>query len=136
MPPPGPGTARGPRYHRILDAGSGVLRPGRMVLLLGPPGAGRTTLLKALVGQLLPPPAHRSRPPSTKDGSGAARHGLRMYGSVHYNGMDMYGGEFEVARAATYVGQTESHLAELTVGETLTFAAECMGPSIAKRELP
>ena len=36
----------------ILDSISGVLKPGRITLLLGPPSSGKTTLLKALSGRL------------------------------------------------------------------------------------
>ena len=36
----------------ILDNMSGVLKPGRTTLLLGPPASGKTTLLKALAGAL------------------------------------------------------------------------------------
>ena len=42
------------RELRILDDFSGVLRPGRMTLLLGPPASGKSTLLKALAGTLQP----------------------------------------------------------------------------------
>ena len=34
----------------ILDGVSGVLHPGRMTLLLGPPSSGKSTLLKVLAG--------------------------------------------------------------------------------------
>lgn len=36
----------------VLDGCSGVLRSGRLTLLLGPPASGKTTLLKALAGKL------------------------------------------------------------------------------------
>lgn len=36
----------------ILDNVSGVIPPRRLTLLLGPPSAGKTTLLKALAGKL------------------------------------------------------------------------------------
>ena len=36
----------------ILDNVSGVIQPGRMTLQLGPPAAGKSTLLKALAGKL------------------------------------------------------------------------------------
>ena len=50
----------------ILDSISGILKPGRLTLLLGPPSSGKSTLLKALAGQpwpsglkvLLPPMKH------------------------------------------------------------------------------
>lgn len=36
----------------VLDGCSGVLKPGRLTLLLGPPASGKTTLLKAMAGKL------------------------------------------------------------------------------------
>ncbi|KAI3445474.1 hypothetical protein Pfo_002139 [Paulownia fortunei] len=36
----------------IINDVSGIIRPGRMTLLLGPPGCGKTSLLKALSGNL------------------------------------------------------------------------------------
>lgn len=36
---------------KILDGLSGVLRPGRMTLLLGPPACGKSTLLRVLAGR-------------------------------------------------------------------------------------
>ncbi|XP_022148375.1 ABC transporter G family member 31 isoform X2 [Momordica charantia] len=36
----------------ILNEVSGIVKPGRMTLLLGPPGSGRSTLLQALAGKL------------------------------------------------------------------------------------
>ena len=40
------------RKMAILNNVSGVLKPGRTTLLLGPPAAGKSTLLKALAGKL------------------------------------------------------------------------------------
>ena len=37
---------------KILDSVNGVLKPGRLALLLGPPSSGKSTLLKALSGRL------------------------------------------------------------------------------------
>lgn len=36
----------------ILKGVSGALRPGEVTLLLGPPGAGKSVLLRTLAGQL------------------------------------------------------------------------------------
>ena len=53
------GWLRGARLLRrnvqrlqVLEGCSGVLRPGRLTLLLGPPASGKTSLLKALAGKL------------------------------------------------------------------------------------
>lgn len=40
------------REMQILDGVSGVLKPGRFTVLLGPPGSGKSCLMKALAGQL------------------------------------------------------------------------------------
>ncbi|KDO73303.1 hypothetical protein CISIN_1g000860mg [Citrus sinensis] len=76
-----------------------------MTLLLGPPGSGKSTLLLALAGKL--------------DGN------LNKSGSITYNGWEL--DEFQVQRASAYIGQTDNHIAELTVRETLDFAARCQG---------
>ncbi|KAK9727139.1 hypothetical protein RND81_05G260600 [Saponaria officinalis] len=89
----------------ILNNVSGVLKPGRMTLLLGPPGSGKSSLLLALAGKL----------EST----------LKKSGNITYNGYGM--NEFCVRRTSAYISQTDSHIAELTVRETFDFAARCQG---------
>ncbi|VAI86751.1 unnamed protein product [Triticum turgidum subsp. durum] len=37
---------------KIINGASGTIRPSRMTLLLGAPGSGKTTFLKALAGKL------------------------------------------------------------------------------------
>lgn len=76
-----------------------------MTLLLGPPGSGKSTLLLALAGKLDPV--------------------LKKNGSITYNGNRL--DEFVVQRTSAYISQTDNHIAELTVRETLDFAARCQG---------
>nr|XP_043635485.1 ABC transporter G family member 31 [Erigeron canadensis] len=100
-----------PQRHRlsILKNISGSIKPGRMTLLLGPPGSGKSTLLLALAGKL--------------DTS------LKKSGKITYNGHELH--EFCVQRTSAYISQTDNHIAELTVRETLDFAARCEGEGYA-----
>ncbi|CAI7919217.1 unnamed protein product, partial [Closterium sp. NIES-54] len=98
------------RPYPILHGCSGVLRPGRMTLLLGPPGAGKSTLMQALAG--------------CPDKS------LKVSGSVTYNGHAL--NEFVPERTAVYVPQNDEHIGEMTVRETLDFSARLQGPGLRK----
>ncbi|KAH9609119.1 hypothetical protein KSS87_004485, partial [Heliosperma pusillum] len=86
---------------RIFHGISGIVRPKRLTLLLGPPGCGKTTLLLALAGKL--------------DKS------LKVSGRVTYNGHDM--NEFVPQRTAAYISQDDVHIGEMTVRETLSYSA-------------
>ncbi|XP_062163258.1 pleiotropic drug resistance protein 1-like isoform X3 [Alnus glutinosa] len=89
----------------ILQDVSGIIKPQRMTLLLGPPSSGKTTLLLALAGKL------------GKD--------LKLSGKVTYNGHGME--EFVPQRTSAYISQYDLHIGEMTVRETLAFAARCQG---------
>ncbi|XP_072970521.1 ABC transporter G family member 36-like [Typha angustifolia] len=89
----------------ILHDVSGIIKPRRMTLLLGPPGSGKTTLLLALAGKL--------------DSD------LKFSGTVTYNGHGM--DEFVAQRTAAYISQFDLHIGEMTVRETLAFSARCQG---------
>ncbi|KAK1296991.1 Pleiotropic drug resistance protein 3 [Acorus calamus] len=89
----------------ILYDVSGIVKPHRMTLLLGPPGSGKTTLLLALAGKL------------SSD--------LKVSGRVTYNGHEM--DEFVPERTAAYISQHDLHIGEMTVRETLAFSARCQG---------
>ncbi|KAI3902012.1 hypothetical protein MKW98_013686, partial [Papaver atlanticum] len=89
----------------ILDNVSGIIKPSRLTLLLGPPSSGKTTLLLALAGRLGP--------------------GLQTSGKVTYNGHGL--NEFVPQRTSAYVSQEDSHIAEMTVRETLEFSGRCQG---------
>ncbi|XP_078438732.1 pleiotropic drug resistance protein TUR2-like [Wolffia australiana] len=110
----------GKRAISILRDVSGIIRPCRMMLLLGPPGSGKTTLLLALSGKL------------DKE--------LKVSGNVTYNGHGMH--EFVPQRTSAYISQHDVHIGEMTVRETLAFSARCQGvgarydmlTELAKRE--
>nr|POF12280.1 pleiotropic drug resistance protein 1 [Quercus suber] len=93
------------KHLSILKNVSGIIKPRRMTLLLGPPSSGKTTLLLALAGKLDPD--------------------LKLSGRVTYNGHGM--NEFVPQRTAAYISQYDLHIGEMTVRETLCFSARCQG---------
>lgn len=104
----------------ILKDISGIVKPSRMCLLLGPPSSGKTTLLLALAGKL--------------DQS------LKVKGEVTYNGHRL--DEFVPQKTSAYISQNDVHIGSMTVKETLDFSARCQGvgsryellAELAKRE--
>ncbi|XP_058111958.1 ABC transporter G family member 31-like isoform X1 [Magnolia sinica] len=92
----------------ILNNISGIIRPARMTLLLGPPSSGKTTLLLAIAGRPGP--------------------GLEMSGSIMYNGHGLK--EFVPQKTTAYVSQQDWLVPEMTVRETFEFAARCQGVGI------
>ncbi|XP_030526426.1 pleiotropic drug resistance protein 1-like [Rhodamnia argentea] len=93
------------KHLTILQDVSGIIKPGRLTLLLGPPSSGKTTLLLALAAKLDPK--------------------LKTAGKVTYNGHSF--NEFVPQRTAAYISQHDLHIGELTVRETLAFSARCQG---------
>ncbi|KAI0528844.1 hypothetical protein KFK09_001387 [Dendrobium nobile] len=89
----------------ILKEVSGILKPARMTLLLGPPGSGKTTLLLALAGKAIPP--------------------LKITGNITYNGFKLE--DFVPEKTSAYISQHDLHISQMTVRETLDFAARCQG---------
>ncbi|KAI4379291.1 hypothetical protein MLD38_005609 [Melastoma candidum] len=89
----------------VLNNVSGIIKPGRLTLLLGPPSSGKTALLLALAGKL--------------DSQ------MKSSGKITYNGHGL--DEFVPERTAAYISQHDQHTGEMTVRETLTFSARCQG---------
>ncbi|XP_061351458.1 pleiotropic drug resistance protein 3-like isoform X2 [Gastrolobium bilobum] len=89
----------------IIKDANGIIKPGRMTLLLGPPASGKTTLLLALAGKL--------------------SHSLKVQGDISYNGHMLQ--EFIPQKSSAYVSQSDLHIPEMTVRETLDFSARCQG---------
>ncbi|TKY62019.1 ABC transporter G family member 39 [Spatholobus suberectus] len=93
------------RKINILKDVSGIIKPSRMTLLLGPPGSGKTTLLLALAGKL--------------------DHDLKVSGRITYCGHEL--NEFVAKKTCAYIGQHDLHYGEITVRETLDFSGRCLG---------
>ncbi|XP_002515969.2 ABC transporter G family member 29 [Ricinus communis] len=89
----------------ILKDASGIIKPSRMALLLGPPSSGKSTLLLALAGKLDP--------------------SLKVQGEISYNGHRL--DEFVPRKTSAYISQNDVHLGVMTVKETLDFSAKCQG---------
>ncbi|XP_051146777.1 pleiotropic drug resistance protein 3-like [Andrographis paniculata] len=100
-----PGLPRKETHISIINDVNGIIKPGRLTLLLGPPGCGKTTLLKALSGNL--------------DKS------LKVSGEISYNGYSL--DEFVPQKTSAYISQYDLHIPEMTVRETLDFASLCQG---------
>ncbi|XP_050380227.1 pleiotropic drug resistance protein 3-like isoform X2 [Argentina anserina] len=89
----------------ILKNVSGIIKPSRMTLLLGPPGCGKTTLLQALAGK--------------------QNHSLKVQGEITYNGYKT--NEFVPQKTSAYISQYDLHISEMTVREALDFSSRCQG---------
>ncbi|OEL28808.1 ABC transporter G family member 43 [Dichanthelium oligosanthes] len=93
------------RTINILRDVSGIIKPSRMTLLLGPPSSGKSSLMRALTGK------------NAKN--------LKMSGKITYCGHEF--SEFYPERTSAYVSQYDLHNAEMTVRETMDFSRRCLG---------
>jgi ABC-type multidrug transport system ATPase subunit len=87
----------------ILKHISGIIRPQSMVLVLGPPGSGKSSFLKLIAGRL--------------------KSGLNSKGELLCNGARY--DAFMPEKVFGFVDQVDNHIATLTVRETLEFALKC-----------
>ncbi|KAJ5816604.1 CDR ABC transporter [Penicillium robsamsonii] len=96
--------------RRILKDFNGLLKSGELLLVLGRPGAGCSTLLKSMTGEL---------------------HGLDMAkeSTIHYNGVPQSRMMKEFKGELVYNQEVDRHFPHLTVGQTLEFAAATRTPA-------
>ena len=87
-----------------------MIKPGSLTLILGPPGAGKSVFVQTLSGRL-------------------NEKSVRVSGTIKYNGEQM--DSFVVQRTAGLVDQYDYHIPNLTVAETVKFAAACQTPQKA-----
>ncbi|GKZ29635.1 hypothetical protein AbraIFM66950_005789 [Aspergillus brasiliensis] len=94
---------------RILNEFNGVLKSGELLLVLGRPGAGCSTFLKSLCGEL---------------------NGLTVNEDslIHYNGIPQHQMIKEFKGEVVYNQEVDKHFPHLTVGQTLEFAAAMRTP--------
>ncbi|KAJ5780775.1 hypothetical protein N7457_005935 [Penicillium paradoxum] len=96
--------------RRILKDFTGLLKSGELLLVLGRPGAGCSTLLKSMTGEL---------------------HGLQKgeESVIHYNGIPQSRMMKEFKGELVYNQEVDRHFPHLTVGQTLEFAAATRTPA-------
>lgn len=101
---------------QILHSFDGIIKTGELCVVLGRPGSGCSTLLKALTGDL---------------------HGLEIDDSeIHYNGIPQNRMIKEFKGETVYNQEVDKHFPHLTVGQTLEFAAAVRTRSNRPGELP
>lgn len=100
---------RSKRRIDILQNFDGLVRAGEMLVVLGPPGSGCSTLLKTIAGET---------------------HGYQLdQGSrVSYQGISWQDMHKHFRGEAIYTAEQDVHFPQLTVGDTLYFAARARAP--------
>ncbi|OAP63066.1 hypothetical protein AYL99_02293 [Fonsecaea erecta] len=95
--------------RKILTGFDGVVKPGEMLLVLGRPGSGCSTLLKTLAGEL---------------------HGLKVGDDsvIHYSGIPQQQMIKHFKGEIVYNAEVDIHFPHLTVRQTLEFAAAMRTP--------
>ncbi|EKG22387.1 ABC transporter-like protein [Macrophomina phaseolina MS6] len=102
------GLFKRPPERQILHGIHGLVREGEMLLLLGRPGAGCTTLLKTLCGHT--------------EGF------TRCYGDITYHGVPIETMKSRFRGKVVYNADGDCHFPHLTVAQTLDFALSTSTP--------
>ncbi len=94
---------------QILNNFDGFLESGEMLVVLGPPGSGCSTLLKTIAGEM--------------DGIFVSDESY-----INYRGISAKHMRKNFRGEAIYSAEVDVHFPSLTVGDTLTFAANARAP--------
>ncbi|OAA78455.1 ABC-2 type transporter [Akanthomyces lecanii RCEF 1005] len=96
-------------HKQILHGFNGILKPGELLVVLGRPGSGCSTMLKSICGEL---------------------YGLKLGDNtqIHYNGIPQKQMRAEFKGETSYNQEVDKHFPHLTVGQTLEFAASVRTP--------
>ncbi|KAG5984504.1 hypothetical protein E4U55_004497 [Claviceps digitariae] len=101
---------------QILHGFDGYLSPGELLIVLGRPGSGCSTLLKTICGEL---------------------EGLEVgdQSKIHYNGISQKHMMKEFKGEMVYNQEVDKHFPHLTVGQTLEFAASVRAPQYRVQDM-
>jgi len=102
-------SRKGKRRIDILQNLDGLVKPGEMLVVLGPPGAGCSTFLKTLTGET---------------------HGYEVGkdSDINYTGIDFKEMHSSFRGETIYTAEQDVHFPQMTVGDTLYFAARARAP--------
>ncbi|KAG7378298.1 hypothetical protein PHYBOEH_000429 [Phytophthora boehmeriae] len=98
----------------ILKNVSGVFAPGKLTLLLGQPGSGKSSLMKILSGRF------------------PMKNNVTLEGDISFNNMPREQLIKRLPQFVAYVNQQDKHYPLLTVKETLEFAHKVSGSEILR----
>eukprot|EP00667_Euglena_gracilis_P000327 EG_transcript_329 len=99
-------TKQNYHWQSIFENVNAHFQPGKMTLLLGAPGTGKSTLLKLIAGRL------------EKDDHWKTN-------GVVINDVPLHMSEIHLARVVALVDEADVHLPTMTVEDTLRFAYKC-----------
>ena len=102
-------TGRGQTKIQILRDFEGLVKSGEMLVVLGRPGSGCSTLLKTMAGET---------------------HGFYVdeKSNINYQGIPMKTMHNDFRGECIYQAEVDVHFPQLTVGQTLNFAAQARAP--------
>lgn len=96
------------KVRNLIVDFTGMVKPGEMCLVLGKPGAGCSTILKTIAGEI--------------------DQFIDVKGDISYDGLDQKEMIKHYKNDVIYNGELEFHFPHLTVDQTLTFAIACKTP--------